>query len=145
MSILNRRAKFDYDLKEIYVAGIVLQSNEVKPLRAGKVSIQSCYISEIKGEIYANNLEIMTISKNFDNSKKFKTNTKLLLSKKEIKKILGLLTTKGYSAVPMEIFFNEKGIAKMKFGVGVGKKKFDKRETIKERDWSRKKQRVLAK
>ena len=63
MSILNRRAKFDYDLKDIYVAGIVLQSNEVKPLRAGRASIQSSYISEIKGEIYANNLEIITVKK----------------------------------------------------------------------------------
>ena len=144
MSILNRRAKFDYDLKEIYIAGIVLQSNEVKPLRAGRASIQSSYISEIKGEIFANNLEIITTKKNF-NPKKTKTHTKLLLSRREIKKILGLLTTKGYTAVPMEIFFNEKGLAKMKFGVGVGKKKYDKRETIKERDWNRKKQRVLAK
>ena len=77
--------------------------------------------------------------------KKTKTHTKLLLSKREIRKILGLLTTKGYTAVPMEIFFNEKGLAKMKFGVGIGKKKYDKRESIKERDWNRKKQRVLAK
>ncbi|MDB9776984.1 SsrA-binding protein SmpB [Alphaproteobacteria bacterium] len=144
MSILNRRAKFDYDLKETYIAGIVLQSNEVKPLRVGRASIQSSYISEIKGEIFVNNLEIITTKKNFD-SKKIKTHTKLLLSKREIRKILGLLTTKGYTAVPMEIFFNEKGLAKMKFGVGIGKKKFDKRETIKERDWNRKKQRVLAK
>ena len=80
-----------------------------------------------------------------NHSKKTKTHTKLLLSRREIRKILGLLTTKGYTAVPMEIFFNEKGLAKMKFGVGVGKKKYDKRETIKERDWNRKKQRVLAK
>jgi len=70
---------------------------------------------------------------------------KLLLNKREIKKILGLLTTKGYTAVPMEIFFNEKGLAKVKFGVGIGKKKFDKRETIKQREWSRKKERLLRK
>ena len=89
-------------------------------------------------------MEIITSKKNFD-SKKTKTHTKLLLSKREIRKILGLLTTKGYTAVPMEIFFNEKGLAKMKFGVGIGKKKYDKRESIKERDWNRKKQRVLAK
>ena len=144
MSIQNRRAKFDYDLKEIYIAGIVLQSYEVKPLRSGKASIQSSYISEIKGEIYANNLEIITAKKDFESSKT-KTHIKLLLSKREIKKIIGLLKTKGYTAVPMEIFFNEKGLAKMKFGVGIGKKKFEKRETIKERDWNRKKQRVLAK
>ena len=75
MSILNRRAKFDYDLKEIYIAGIVLQSNEIKPLRAGKASIQSSYINEIKGEIFVNNLEIIAIKKNFD-KKKTKTNTK---------------------------------------------------------------------
>jgi len=56
---------------------------------------------------------------------------------------MGLLTTKGYTAVPMEIFFNEKGIAKVRFGVGLGKKKYDKRETIKQREWSRKKQRII--
>jgi SsrA-binding protein len=72
LSILNRRAKFDYDLKETYIAGIVLQSNEVKPLRAGKASIQSSYISEIKGEIFVNNLEIISMKKNFLIKRKIK-------------------------------------------------------------------------
>ena len=75
--------------------------------------------------------------------KKTKTIKKLLLNKREIKKILGLLTTKGFTAIPMEIFFNEKGLAKVKFGVGVGKKKYDKRETIKQREWNRKKQKII--
>jgi len=143
LSIQNRRAKFDYDIKEIYVAGIVLESNEVKPLRYGKASIQSSFINEQKGEIYINNFEIISINKNFDTKKKTKTIKKLLLNKREIKKILGLLTTKGFTAIPMEIFFNEKGLAKVKFGVGVGKKKYDKRETIKQREWNRKKQKII--
>ena len=143
MSIQNRRAKFDYDIKEIYVAGIVLESNEVKPLRYGKASIQSSFINEQKGEIYINNFEIITKDKNFETKKKTRTIKKLLLNKKEIKKILGLLTIKGFTAVPMEVFFNEKGLAKVRFGVGVGKKKFDKRETIKQREWSRKKLRIM--
>ena len=145
MSILNRRAKFDYEIKETYIAGLVLESNEVKPLRQGKASIQSSFINEQKGEIFINNFEIISVQKNFDGKKKFKTVKKLLLNKREIKKILGLLTTKGFTAVPMEIFFNEKGLAKVKFGVGVGKKKFDKRESIKQREWSRKKERLLRK
>lgn len=145
MSILNRRAKFDYDIKETYIAGLVLESNEVKPLRQGKVSIQSSFINEKKGEIFINNFEIISIQKNFDEKKKIRTVKKLLLNKREIKKILGLLTTKGFTAVPMEIFFNEKGIAKVKFGVGVGKKNYDKRESIKQREWSRKKERILRK
>ena len=145
MSILNRRAKFDYEIKEIYIAGLVLESNEVKPLRQGKASIQSSFINEQKGEIFINNFEIISIQKNFDGKKKIKSVKKLLLNKREIKKILGLLTTKGFTAVPMEIFFNEKGLAKVKFGVGVGKKKYDKRETIKQREWSRKKERLLRK
>ena len=145
MSILNRRAKFDYDIKETYIAGLVLESNEVKPLRQGKVSIQSSFINEKKGEIFINNFEIISIQKNFDEKKKTRTVKKLLLNKKEIKKILGLLTTKGFTAVPMEIFFNEKGLAKVKFGVGVGKKNYDKRESIKQREWSRKKERILRK
>ena len=145
MSILNRRAKFDYDIKETYIAGLVLESNEVKPLRQGKASIQSSFINEQKGEIFINNFEIISVQKNFDGKKKFRSIKKLLLNKREIKKILGLLTTKGYTAVPMEIFFNEKGLAKVKFGVGVGKKKYDKRESIKQREWSRKKERLLRK
>ena len=105
MSILNRRAKFDYDIKETYIAGLVLESNEVKPLRQGKVSIQSSFINEKKGEIFINNFEIISTQKNFDEKKKIRTVKKLLLNKREIKKILGLLTTKGFTAVPMEIFF----------------------------------------
>ncbi len=143
MSIQNRRAKFDYDIKETFVAGIVLESNEVKPLRYGKASIQSSFINEQKGEIYINNFEIISKDKNFDINKKIRSVKKLLLNKREIKKILGLLTTKGFTAVPIEIFFNEKGLAKVRFGVGVGKKKYDKRETIKQREWSRKKQRLM--
>ena len=143
MSIQNRRAKFDYDIKEEYIAGIVLESNEVKPLRYGKASIQSSFINEQKGEIYINNFEIISIDKNFGSRKKTRSVKKLLLNKREIKKILGLLTTKGFTAVPIEIFFNEKGLAKVRFGVGVGKKKYDKRETIKQREWSRKKQRIM--
>ena len=145
MSILNRRAKFDYEIKETYIAGLVLESNEVKPLRQGKASIQSSFINEQKGEIFINNFEIISIQKNFDVKKKIKSVKKLLLNKREIKKILGLLTTKGFTAVPMEIFFNDKGLAKVKFGVGVGKKKYDKRESIKQREWSRKKERLLRK
>ena len=143
MSIQNRRAKFDYDIKEEYIAGIVLESNEVKPLRYGKASIQSSFINEQKGEIYINNFEIISMDKNFDSRKKTRSVKKLLLNKREIKKILGLLTTKGFTAVPIEIFFNEKGLAKVRFGVGVGKKKYDKREAIKQREWSRKKQRIM--
>ena len=143
MSIQNRRAKFDYDIKEEYIAGIVLESNEVKPLRYGKASIQSSFINEQKGEIYINNFEIISKDKNFDSKRKTRSVKKLLLNKREIKKILGLLTTKGFTAVPIEIFFNEKGLAKVRFGVGVGKKKYDKRETIKQREWSRKKQRIM--
>ena len=145
MSILNRRAKFDYEIKETYIAGLVLESNEVKPLRHGKASIQSSFINEQKGEIFINNFEIICVQKNFDGKKKVRSVKKLLLNKREIKKILGLLTTKGYTAVPMEIFFNDKGLAKVKFGVGIGKKKFDKRESIKQREWSRKKERLLKK
>ena len=145
MSILNRRAKFDYEIKETYIAGLVLESNEVKPLRQGKASIQSSFINEQKGEIFINNFEIISIQKNFDGKKKIKSVKKLILNKREIKKILGLLTTKGFTAVPMEIFFNEKGLAKVKFGVGVGKKKYDKRQSIKQREWSRKKERLLRK
>ena len=86
MSILNRRAKFDYEIKETYIAGLVLESNEVKPLRQGKASIQSSFINEQKGEIYINNFEIISVQKNFDGKKKVRSVKKLLLNKREIKK-----------------------------------------------------------
>ena len=88
MSIQNRRAKFDYEIKETYIAGIVLESNEVKPLRSGKASIQSSFINEQKGEIYINNFEIISRNKNFDLKKKTRSVKKLLLNKREIKKIM---------------------------------------------------------
>ena len=88
MSIQNRRAKFDYEIKETYVAGIVLESNEVKPLRSGKASIQSSFINEQKGEIYINNFEIISRGKNFDLKKKTRSVKKLLLNNNEIKKVL---------------------------------------------------------
>ena len=77
MSILNRRAKFDYEIKETYIAGLVLESNEVKPLRQGKASIQSSFINEQKGEIFINNFEIISLKKNFDGKKKIKSVKKL--------------------------------------------------------------------
>ena len=123
--------------------GIGIESNEGKSRRYGKESIQESFINEQKGESYINNFEIISMDKNFDSKRKSRTVKKLLLNKRDIKKILVLLTTKCFTAVPIEIVFNEKGLAKVRFGVGVGKKKYDKRETIKQREWSRKKQRSI--
>ena len=145
MSIQNRRAKFDYEIKETYVAGIVLESNEVKPLRSGKASIQSSFINEQKGEIYINNFEIISRDKNFDLKKKTRSVKKLLLNKREINKLIGKMQRDGFTIVPTKMYF-KKGKAKIeRFGVGVGKKKYDKRETIKQREWDRKKQRIIKK
>ena len=85
MSILNRRAKFDYEIKETYIAGLVLESNEVKPLRQGKASIQSSFINEQKGEIFINNFEIISFKKILM-EKKIKSVKKLLLNKEKLKK-----------------------------------------------------------
>ena len=133
MSILNRRAKFDYEIKETYIAGLVLESNEVKPLRQGKASIQSSFINEQKGEIFINNFEIISVQKNFDGKKKFKTVKKLLLNKREINKLMGRINREGFTLIPTKLYF-KKGKAKVEIAVAKGKKQYDKRQTKKKRD-----------
>ena len=122
-----------------------MTGSEIKSIRSGKVNIAESYAIERNGEIFLMNSHIPAYKEASYSNHNPTDDRKLLLNKREIKKILGLLTTKGYTAVPMEIFFNEKGLAKVKFGVGVGKKKYDKRESIKQREWSRKKERLLRK
>lgn len=141
MVINNKKAHYNYSIEEEYEAGIMLLGSEVKSLRQGKATINEAYIAEIKGELFLTNCHISE----FRGANKFNheptRNRKLLLKTREIKKILGKMQIKGYSLVPIKIYFNKKNFAKILIGLGKGKKLYDKRETIKRRDELRRNQR----
>ena len=139
----NRKARFHYTIIETLEAGIVLEGSEVKSLRLGAANISEAYATEKDGELYLNNALITSLG----SSGHFKhiegRARKLLLHKKEMNKLLGMIARKGYTVVPLEIYFNDRGLAKVRLGVAVGKNAADKRETEKKREWNKEKQRIL--
>lgn len=139
----NRRARFDYHLDETYDAGVVLVGSEVKSLRDGRASIQDAYAAEQGGEIWLINSHIPE----YHGANRFnhepRRHRKLLLNRKEIGKLIGSLKRGGVTLVPLTIYFNERGRAKVKIALARGKKLHDKRETEKKRDWDREKHRLL--
>ena len=139
----NPRANYDYFFSEKIDAGIVLYGSEVKSLRINTGSLRGSYISEKNGELWLSNCFI----KKYENAdeKNYIPNRdrKLLLKKRQINKIFGILKQGGVSLVPINLYFSNKGFAKLIFGLGKGKKKYDKRQTIKEKDWNIKKSRIL--
>ena len=137
MEIKNRSAYHEYFFDNKYVAGIVLTGTEVKSLRAGKVSFNYSYCIIHKGEIWLKSLHIAEYSHGTVNNHDPVRDRKLLLQKREINKIEAKLKEKGYTLVPLLIFFNEKNFVKVEIGLGKGKKLHDKRETIKKRDVER--------
>lgn len=139
----NRRANFDYLIEEKYVAGLQLTGTEVKSLRLGHANITDAYGVEKNGELYMSNMFIAEYANKGYESHIEKRDRKLLLKKKEIIDIINSLNKKGTTLVAIRLFFNDKGRAKLEIGLGKGKKLYDKRETTKERDWNREKQRIL--
>lgn len=139
----NRKARFEYAVEEELEAGIVLTGTEVKSLRQGKANIADAYAAEIKGEIWLLNAYIAE----YDAGNRFNheplRHRKLLLHKKQVKKLLGRLKVRGITIVPLSFYFNARGIAKVKLAVATGKKSYEKRETIKKRDWQRDKARIM--
>ncbi len=139
--ILNRKARFNYEIEEEIEAGIMLLGSEIKSTRQGKATINEAYVAEIKGELFLVNCHISE----YKGSNQFNHDPtrprKLLLHKRQIQKILGKMQTKGFSIVPTKVYFNKKGFAKVMIGLGKGKKLYDKRETIKKRDENRRSQR----
>ncbi len=142
-SILNRRARFEYELLEEFEAGIVLTGTEVKSLRAGKANVADAFAIHKENEMWLHNLHIAEYHGGNRFNHEPKRPRKLLLKKREIQKLIGLLQTKGLTLVPLALIFNEKGLVKVKLAVGRGKKAHDKRESEKERDWTREKGRLL--
>jgi len=136
-NIRNRSAYFEYHIEEKYVAGLVLTGTEVKSIRAGKASFNDSYCYFHQGELWIKSLHISEYTHGTYNNHDPLRERKLLLGKRELKKLETKIKEKGFTVVPLSIFFSEKGFAKMEIGLGKGKKLHDKRETIKARDTQR--------
>ena len=141
----NNRANFNYSISNKIEAGIVLTGSEVKSLRINTGSIRGSYIIEEKGELWISNSFIKKYENSTDNNYDPSRNRKLLVTKKEFNKISGFIKQGGLSIIPLSLYFSDKGFAKLSCGIAKGKKKIDKREAIKQRDWNIKKQRLLKK
>ncbi|MFT3746924.1 MAG: SsrA-binding protein SmpB [Agriterribacter sp.] len=137
MSIKNRSAFFEYYIEDKYVAGLVLTGTEVKSVREGKASFNDSYCYFHKGELWIKSLHISEYSHGTYNNHDPLRERKLLLSRKELNKLEGKIKEKGFTIVPLALFFTEKGLVKLEIGLGKGKKTHDKRETIKARDSER--------
>ena len=139
----NRRARHEYFIGDVLEAGIVLTGTEVKALREGKANIAESYASPEDGAIWLVNANIPEYSAGNRENHEPKRKRKLLLHKREIARLAQAVERKGFTLTPLRLYFNEKGRAKLELGIGEGKKLHDKRETSKDRDWGRQKQRLL--
>ena len=141
--IRNRSAFHDYSIEDKYDAGMVLTGTEVKSLRDGRASFNDSYCYFNKGELWIKSLHIAEYSHGTVNNHDPLRERKLLLQRKELRKMEAKIKEKGFTIVPLRIFFNEKGLVKMEIGLGKGKKHYDKRESIKQRDTEREMKRYI--
>lgn len=139
----NRRARYNYEIEETIEAGIVLTGSEVKSLRTGKANIAESYASNEDGELYLINAHIAEYAGAARFGHEPTRHRKLLLHRKEMARLLGAIQRQGMTLVPLRLYFNARGIAKLLLGLGRGKKVHDKRETEKKRDWQRQKSRLM--
>lgn len=137
IKIKNKRASFEFELIDKYSAGISLVGTEIKSIREGKANINDAFVSIMEGEAYVRNMFISEYELGTHYNHVANRDRKLLLTKKEIKKIEKQITIKGYSAVPTLLYLNEKGLAKLDFYTAQGKKLYDKREDLKRKDQQR--------
>ena len=140
----NRKARFNYFFDEFYEAGIELTGSEVKSVRDGKANISEAYAFDMHGEIFLVNSHIPLYKESSYNNHDPKRNRKLLLNKKEINKLIGRVNREGYTLIPTKLYF-KKGKAKIEIAVAKGKKHYDKRQTIKKRDWNRERSKFFRK
>lgn len=140
----NRRARFDYFIEDTLEAGIVLTGTEVKSLRAGQASVNESYASVEGSQIFLVNAYIPEYNKaHVKLQHEVRRPRKLLLHKNQMNKLIGAIQRKGTTLIPLSVYFNKRGIAKVELGIATGKKQHDKRETIKTRDWQREKSRLM--
>lgn len=139
----NKRARFDYEIIEEVEAGLVLTGTEVKSLRHGRANITESYVGEKEGGLWLLGASISPYAGGNIRNHEEKQPRKCLLHKKQEKKLMGEIAKKGVTLVPLRLYFNSRGIAKLLIGLGKGKKEFEKRDTIKKRDWEREKSRIM--
>ena len=142
----NRRARFDYELGQAFEAGLMLTGSEVKALRAGRANIAEAYVGTDGGELWLVNAQIEVLPGTRMGplgGHEPKRRRKLLVRRAELDRIDAEVRRAGMSAVPLALYWNERGLAKLRFSLAKGKKTHDKRASIKERDWSREKARLL--
>lgn len=133
----NRQAYFNYYIEDKYVAGIVLLGTEVKSIRDGKVSFNDSFCMFEKGELWVRGLYIAEYALGTSNNHIAVHDRKLLLTRRELKRLEARMKERGYTIVPLRVFINDKNLVKVEIGLGRGKKLYDKRETIKKRDTDR--------
>lgn len=145
INIKNRRATFDYEISDTYTAGIVLTGTEIKALRQGKAGLTDtfCYVNN--GEVWVKNMYIAEYFYGTYNNHETRRDRKLLLNRKEIAKIEKTGKEAGFTIVPLRLFINDRGLAKLVIGIGRGKKVYDKRQSIKEREDKRNMARMFQK
>ncbi|WP_239805825.1 SsrA-binding protein SmpB [Croceicoccus hydrothermalis] len=139
----NRRARFDYHIDEVFEAGIALTGTEVKSLRGGEGSIAESYAELRKGEVWLVNANVPEFSHGNRFNHEPKRPRKLLLHERQISKLHGAVERKGMTLVPLSVYFNGQGRAKVELALARGKNVADKRATVKDRDWKRQQQRIL--
>ena len=136
-NILNKRARFDYEVIETYTAGIVLTGTEIKSIRLGKAQIAESFCEFNNGELFAINTYIEEYAFGNQFNHKSRSERKLILNKREFKTLTRNVESKGLTIVPLRLFTNEKGLAKLEIALCRGKKTYDKRESLKEQDTKR--------
>lgn len=140
---INRKARFEYGIGEVIEAGLVLMGTEVKSMRQGRCTISDAYASHKDGEIWLWNADIPAFTHGNRNNHEPKRGRKLLLNRRQVKKLIGELKVRGTTLIPLELYFNKRGFAKVAIAVAHGKKQYEKREVIKKRDWKREQGRLM--
>jgi len=139
----NRKARHNYSIEDSLETGIVLTGSEVKSLRAGRATIAESYASEKDGELFLINSHIPIYNQAGPQNHEPRRPRKLLLHRRQIVKLIGAIQREGMTLVPLKLYFNDRGMAKLELGLAKGKRQYEKRETEKKRDWERQKSRLL--
>jgi SsrA-binding protein len=140
----NRKARFDYFIEETFEAGLQLTGTEVKSLRGGRSTIAESYVTEDGGEAWLVNANIPLYASGNRYNHEPKRPRKLLLHRAQISKLIGAIQREGRTVVPLQVYFNDRGRAKIEIALAKGKQAHDKRQTIKDRDWQRQRSRLLS-
>ncbi len=140
----NRKARFDYFIEETFEAGLQLTGTEVKSLRGGRSTIAESYVTEDGGEAWLVNANIPLYASGNRYNHEPKRPRKLLLHRAQINKLIGAIQREGRTVVPLQVYFNEQGRAKIEIALAKGKQAHDKRQTIKDRDWKRQRSRLMS-